>query len=206
VLLAWFPGQEFGGALADVLFGAAEAGGRLPTTWPTSAEGLPSTQPVDGVLTYHECLFVGYRAYDRDGREPLYPFGHGLGYTSWEYVGIEASGNDAAGEDVTVRVRVRNAGTRRGREVVQVYASRPDGAVQRPRRWLVGFAAVEADPGQAVTGEATVSARSLAHWDVESHGWTIEPGTFRLSAGRSSGDLRQSTEIAMPTSTGRGAS
>jgi beta-glucosidase len=78
--------------VADVLLGTTEPGGRLPTTWPASEEGLPSTQPVDGVLTYDEGLFIGYRAYDRDEREPLYPFGHGLGYTNWEYVGIEASG------------------------------------------------------------------------------------------------------------------
>jgi beta-glucosidase len=198
VLLAWFPGQEFGSALADVLLGAAEAGGRLPTTWPASEEGLPSTQPVDGVLSYDEGLFIGYRAYDRDEREPLYPFGHGLGYTTWEYVGIESAGDVTAGEDVIMRVRVRNTGTRRGREVCQVYASRPDGALQRPPRWLVGFAAVEADPGQEVTAEATVSARSLAHWDVGSHSWAVEPGTYLLSAGRSSRDLRQSTTVLNP--------
>ncbi|MDQ3704984.1 MAG: glycoside hydrolase family 3 C-terminal domain-containing protein, partial [Chloroflexota bacterium] len=202
VLLAWFPGQEFGSALADVLLGAAEAGGRLPTTWPASEEGLPSTQPVDGVLSYDEGLFIGYRAYDRDEREPLYPFGHGLGYTTWEYVGIEAAGDATAGEDVTVRVRVRNTGTRLGREVCQVYASRPDSAVQRPPRWLVGFAAVEADPGQEVTVETTVSARGLAHWDVGSHSWAVEPGTYLLSAGRSSRDLRQSNEIALQAARG----
>ena len=201
VLLAWFPGQEFGNALADVLLGDTEAGGRLPTTWPASAEGLPSTQPVDGVLAYDERLFIGYRAYDRDEREPLYPFGHGLGYTTWEYVGIETSGDVAAGEDVAVRVRVRNTGTRRGREVVQVYASRSDSVVQRPPRWLAGFAAAEAEPGEEGEVQVAVPARSLAHWDTESHDWTIEPGTFRLSAGRSSRDLRQSIEIAMPTST-----
>src|SRR5215207_215935 len=195
VLLSWFPGQEFGNALAEVLLGDAEAGGRLPTTWPASAEGLPLTQPVDGVLAYDEGLFIGYRAYDRDEREPLYPFGHGLGYTTWEYVGIEASGDAAAGEDVAVRVRVRNTGNQRGREVCQVYASRPDGAVQRPPRWLVCSATVEADPGQEGTAEAAVSARSLAHWDVESHRWAVERGTYRLSAGRSSRDLRQSIEI-----------
>ena len=81
ILLVWFPGQEFGNALADVLTGAVEPGGRLPTTWPASEDGLPSTTPQDGVLAYDEGLFVGYRAYDRDGREPLFPFGHGLGYT-----------------------------------------------------------------------------------------------------------------------------
>lgn len=203
VLLSWFPGQEFGNALADVLLGDLEPGGRLPTTWPASDERLPSTQPVDGILTYDEGLFVGYRAYDRDGREPLYPFGHGLGYTTWEYVSIEATGNVAAGEDVTVRVRVRNTGARRGREVVQVYASKPDSAVERPPRWLAGFAAVDVDPGEERAVAVEVPARSLAHWDVESHGWTIESGIVQLSTGRSSRDLRHTTEITVPILTGQ---
>jgi beta-glucosidase len=208
VLLSWFAGQEFGSALADVLLGAAEAGGRLPTSWPDAAEGLPSTQPVDGVLTYDEGLFIGYRAYDREAREPRYPFGHGLGYTSWEYLDVEALGEvaaDVAGEDVTVRVRVRNTGTRPGREVVQVYASRPDSAVERPARWLAGFATVDADPGEEMTAEVAVPARSLAHWDVRSHAWALEPGTFQLAVGRSRRDLRLSTEITAPTSTAGGA-
>jgi beta-glucosidase len=172
VLLAWFPGQEFGNALADVLVGAVEPGGRLPTTWPASEEGLPSTQPEDGVLSYHEGLFVGYRAYDRDGRTPLFPFGHGLGYTRWEYVEVEP-GNGR------VTVRLRNAGARRGREVVQVYASRPDSAVERPPRWLAGFAIAEADPGEEIEVDVTIPPRALAHWDG---GWIVEPGEFRFEA------------------------
>jgi beta-glucosidase len=172
ILLAWFPGQEFGNALADVLTGAVEPGGRLPTTWPRSEDGLPSTQPRDGVLDYDEGLFVGYRAYERDGRTPLFPFGHGLGYTRWEYLAVEP----AEGE---VSVRLRNAGGRRGREVVQVYASRPDSAVERPLRWLAGFAVVEADPGEEVEVRVTIPPRALAHWDG---GWTVEPGEFRFEA------------------------
>ena len=172
ILLAWFPGQEFGNALADVLTGAAEPGGRLPTTWPASEEGLPSTQPQNGVLAYDEGLFVGYRAYDRDGRTPLFPFGHGLGYTRWEYLAVEPA-------DGHVTVRLRNAGARRGREVVQVYASRPDSAVERPPRWLAGFAVVEAGPGEEVEVDVTIAPRALAHWDG---GWTVEPGAFRFEA------------------------
>ncbi len=102
---------------------------------------------------------------------------------------------------MTVRVRVRNTGTGRGREVVQVYASRPDSAVQRPRRWLAGFAAVEADPGEERVVEVAIPERSLAYWDDQSHDWTVEPGTFQLSAGRSSRDLRRTTELPTPTST-----
>jgi beta-glucosidase len=189
VLLAWFPGQEFGNALADTLLGAAEPGGRLPTTWPMTEEGLPSTQPAGGVLTYDEGIFVGYRFYDRDGREPRYRFGHGLGYTTWEYTDISARDQASPGAEASVTVRVRNTGARRGREVVQVYASRPESAVERPVRWLAGFAAVEADPGEEVSATVTVPARAFEHWDAEAGGWTVEPGTFGLAAGPSSGVL-----------------
>jgi beta-glucosidase len=189
VLLSWFPGQEFGNALADVLLGDTEPGGRLPTTWPASVDGLPGTQPDGGALTYDEGIFVGYRAHDRDGREPRFAFGHGLGYTPWEYLGIEASPG-------AVRVRLRNAGSRRGREVVQVYASRPGSAVERPPRWLVGFAGVEADPGEEVTVEIAVPPRALAHWDGDAHAFAVEPGDFDIAAGRSSRDLRCSTSVS----------
>jgi beta-glucosidase len=114
VLLTWFPGQEGGGALADVLTGAREPGGRLPTTWPARLEDAPVTEvtPQDGKLVYEEGVFIGYRAWDRSGRQPGFSFGHGLGYTSWAYSSVEASAQRAT-------VRVQNTGSRPGREVVQ---------------------------------------------------------------------------------------
>ncbi|MDA0184633.1 glycoside hydrolase family 3 C-terminal domain-containing protein, partial [Solirubrobacter phytolaccae] len=172
VLLAWFPGQEGGNALADVILGAVEPGGRLPTTWPATEEGLPSVRPVDGVLRYDEGLKVGYRG----DVEPLFPFGHGLGYTSWQYLAMDGA-----------KVRLANTGTRRGREVVQLYASRPGSAVERPARWLAGFAVVEADAGEEVTVDVPLSPRAFQHWDG---GWQTEPGAFVLEAGRSVADLK----------------
>ena len=172
ILLAWFPGQEFGNALADVLTGAVEPGGRMPTTWPKTEEGLPSTRPQNGVLSYDEGLFVGYRAYERDGREPLFAFGHGLGYTTWEYLSLER-------RDGHVVVRVRNTGERRGSEVVQVYASKPDSAIERPSRWLAGFAIAEAGPGEEAEVRVTIDPRVFQHWDA---GWQTEPGEFDLRA------------------------
>lgn len=197
VLIAWFPGQEFGNALADVLLGLVEPGGRLPTTWPSSEEGLPSTRPLDGILSYDEGLLVGYRADERDRPAALYPFGHGLGYTSWEYDWIEAPQEVAPGADVAVAVRVRNTGARRGREVVQLYASRPDGCVQRPARWLAGFAAVEAQAGEAVTATVAAPARAFEHWDAPDGRWRVEHGTFGLAAGGSSAVLPVCTEITV---------
>ncbi|WP_222263191.1 beta-glucosidase family protein [Modestobacter marinus] len=183
VLLVWFPGQEFGNALSDVLLGVTEPGGRTPVTWPADEEGLPSPRPVDGRLSYDEGLFVGYRWYDAEGQRARYRFGHGLGYTTWEYVSAEVAG---PGDDAVVTVRVRNTGARPGREVVRVYASGPDGAVERPERWLVGWAAVDAAPGAEVAATVAVPARALQYWDPSAHRWADEPGHFRLHAGPSS--------------------
>ena len=187
VLICWFGGQELGNALADVLLGLAEPGGRLPTTWPAREEEVPvlSTRPGDGVLEYAEGIHVGYRAWLRAGRDPAYPFGHGLGYTRWEYESLQVAGGEA-------RVRVRNTGARRGREVVQAYLSRPGSAVERPVRWLAGFAVVEADPGEAVEAAVRLEPRAFEHWD---EGWRREPGAFELAVGRSVSDLRLRAEV-----------
>ena len=195
VLLSWFPGQEFGNALADVLLGEVEPGGRLPVTWPVSeGEFLPATRPVDGVVSYDEGLFIGYRAYDRDGRSPLYGFGHGLGYTSWDYLSLDAP-PVIPGEDIALTVRLRNTGTRAGREVVQAYLSKPDSDLARPARWLAGFAVVDAEAGTEAEVELTIRARALEHWDAERHGWAREDGTFRLGVGHSSDDLALEGEV-----------
>jgi beta-glucosidase len=183
-----------------VLLGDREPGGRLPTVWPAADHGhLPSTRPLDGRLVYAESIHVGNCAYDRAGTEPLFPFGHGLGYTTWEYLEVTAPPQvDSDGAVVTVRVR--NTGIRPGREVVQVYASRPDSAVDRPTRWLAGFGTAIAGPGQEVKVEIAVPARTLAHWDGESRAWTIEQGSFHLEVGRSYGDQRLATDVFAPRS------
>jgi beta-glucosidase len=186
VLVTWFGGQEYGNALADVLVGQVEPGGRLPTTWVADEHGLPPVTPVDGTLTYDEGLFFGHRALGRGLPEPLFPFGHGEGYTRWEYVSFAAPAR--AGEPA--RAVVRNAGARRGREVVQVYASWPDSAIERPLHWLVGFAGVEAEAGEEVAVDVEVPLRGLEHWDAETGGWALEGGEVTLSVGRSSTDLR----------------
>jgi beta-glucosidase len=192
VLLTLFPGQEYGDALADVLLGRSEPGGRLPATWPQSPDGLPATMPIDGVLAYTEGLHIGYRHFDRAGREPRFPFGHGLGYTRWEYLAAEVvtpSSLGATGAEAVVRVRLGNAGTRHGFETIQIYASRPDSVVERPVRWLAGFAKAEAPPGTEVIADIVVPHRRLAHWDTATGIWAIEPGDFHLHIGRSSRDV-----------------
>jgi beta-glucosidase len=182
-LLTWFPGQEGGHALADVLTGAAEPGGRMPTTWTgrEPEEGDPSPVPEDGRLVYREGLRVGYRAWPRDGVPPsALPFGSGLGYTTWRYDAVEIV---SAGDGAVARVTLTNTGPRTGSEVVQVYLARPDSAVERPARWLAGFAKVRAGAGRTVTAEVPLPSRVRAHWSVEEHRWTEEPGAFEVHAG-----------------------
>src|SRR4051794_7204666 len=193
VLVSWFPGMEFGNALADVMLGEVEPGGRLPTTWPSALADVPVREvtPTDGRLEYTEGLDIGHRAYVAAGTEPAFWFGHGLGYTTWEYESIAA---DVSGDGGTATVRLRNSGDRRGKQVVQVYASRADSAVARPARWLAGFAVVTAEPGETVEVPVEVHSRALRHWVVGS-GWAVEPGAVTLSVGSSAGRLLASTTV-----------
>jgi beta-glucosidase len=194
ILLTWFPGQEAGNALADILLGRVEPGGRLPTTWPATMADVPvlDTQPVDGRLEYAEGLHVGYRAWLRAETAPAFPFGHGGGYTTWTYLDAEP---EPAGGSPAVRVSLRNSGARHGREVVQLYLARPDSSLERPLLWLGGFAAAEAGPGQTVEVVVPVDRWALRHWDEPAGGWAVEPGRFEVRVGRSVGDLRLATVI-----------
>ena len=199
ILLSWFPGQEFGHALADVLCGRAEPGGRLPTTWPARQADVPvlDTRPVAGRLEYPEGLHVGYRAWARAGTGPAFPFGHGLGYTTWAYQGLEAPAAADPGTEVVARARLANSGPRPGREVVQAYLSRPSSSVERPAFWLAGFAVVHADPGQEVTAELRLAPRAFQHWSPETRSWETEPGPYQLTVGRSSADRPLTAELTI---------
>ncbi|WP_448628345.1 glycoside hydrolase family 3 C-terminal domain-containing protein [Geodermatophilus sp. URMC 64] len=199
VLVAWFPGMEFGNALADVLLGEVEPGGRLPTTWPKAMTDAPvlGTTPADGRLEYAEGLHIGHRGYLAAWTEPAFWFGHGLGYTTWEFESIEAPHSWAFGTEspeLTVTVRLRNTGARRGKQVVQVYASRPESAVDRPACWLAGFAVAHAEPGQTVEVPVQIHRRALRHWD---DGWVVEPGPVVLTAGPSAGEGRASATVTV---------
>jgi beta-glucosidase len=191
VLLTWFPGQEFGNALADVLLGDVEPGGRLPNTWAARDEDVPvwATRPVAGRLEYAEGLHVGYRAWLRSRAAPAYPFGFGLGYTSWSYDAMDAPATISAGRDVSVVVRLRNTGRRPGKEVVQVYLSRPGSTIDRPLLWLAGFGVVRAEPGQEVVTRVRIAARAFQHWSTTERSWQTEPGAFELKVGRCVAEL-----------------
>ncbi|MGI5375109.1 glycoside hydrolase family 3 protein [Streptomyces sp. CA-251387] len=189
VLLSWFPGQEGGAALADVLTGTHEPGGRLPTTW-GSLTDAPVSQvvPADGELPYGEGVFIGYRAWEKEGRVPSYPFGHGLGYTDWTYESAEVEGT-------TVRVRVRNSGERAGREVVQVYLAPSEPDADRPARWLAGFAGVAAGPGETAEAVIEIPRRAFETWDEKTNAWTFVKGSYEIQVGRSIADRRVTATI-----------
>jgi beta-glucosidase len=198
VIYAWLPGQAIGEALADVLLGHAEPGGRLPVTLPAAEADCPvlHAQPRDGRLDYAEGLLIGYRGYDAAGITPMFPFGHGLGYTSWDYESLSGPAQALApGTDAVLRVRVRNSGSRPGREVVQAYVTGAPGNGARPVRVLGAFGSAVAEPGEAAEVTLRVPARIFAVFDEEAGQWSWPPGEFTVQAGRSSRDLRVSVTV-----------
>ena len=199
VLYAWLPGQAIGEALADVLLGVAEPGGRLPVTMPVREADCPVLRavPADGRLGYDEGLLIGYRGYDAAGTTPLFPFGHGLGYTTWSYESLAAGSPVlAAGADLTIGVTVRNTGQRPGREVVQAYVAGP-AADGRPVRVLGAFGSAVAAPGETALVTLTVPARVFARYDEQAAQWIWPSGEFTVAVGRSSRDLGLHTAVTV---------
>jgi len=200
VIYAWLPGQAMGEALADVLLGRAEPGGRLPVTLPARESDSPVLHvvPRDGRVDYAEGLLVGYRGYDAAGIAPMFAFGHGLGYTQWAYESASVDGPaPAPGEDVRIRVVVRNIGPRPGREIVQAYVAGPMAGAGRPVRVLGAFGTAAAAPGERADVVLTVPARAMAVWDQAAGGWAWPRGTFMIEVGRSSRDLRLGVTVTV---------
>jgi beta-glucosidase len=200
VLQMWYPGQEGGWATAALLLGEASPGGKLPVTFPRSEADLPTTKPEQypGVETnngleqwYSEGIFVGYRWYDQRGIEPLFPFGHGLSFTRFEYGGLAVQ---PSGDGFDVSFRMRNAGGMKGAEVPQVYIGPPreplpEGHAVAPQK-LVGFERIELMPGEARMVTVHVEARELSYWSKVENGWVVAPGARAVHVGASSRDIR----------------
>jgi beta-glucosidase len=184
ILLAWYPGMEGGRALADVLLGVAEPGGRLPFVMPAEAADLPHFDPTARTITYDG--WWGQRLFDRDGRASAFPFGFGLGYGRLELQRVELQAVDVAAESAVVEVDVTNPGTRRSGTVVQLYAEAGNGVL--PRRQLVGFTRVILAPGATDRVMVAASLRPLSRRDPATRAWSVVPGTYRLVAAQWSGD------------------
>jgi beta-glucosidase len=197
VIQAWYAGQEQGNALAAVLFGDAAPSGKLPWTLPAAGDRTPITTVeqypgVDGVVTYSEGVFVGYRGYDELEIEPAFPFGHGLSYTSFGYSDLQVSHPSTTAEDVQVSFRLANTGDRVGREVAQVYVGRLPADIPTPLRQLAGFVCVELQPGAEEQLEVTIPRQCLSYWDVAAGGWVTPAGAVEVHVGASSRDIRLS--------------
>ncbi len=188
LLQCWLPGAEWGNALADVLLGDREPGGRLPTTFPVRVEDSPAhtTYPgADGHVEYADGLLMGYRGYDRAGTEPRFCFGHGLSYTTFEYGAVTVEGR-------TVRVEVTNTGQRTGAEVLQIYVHRPAAPRTRPEQELRAFKKVTIAPGSTENIDFDLGDRCFSEWH---DGWQLMPGPYELRIGRSSRDIRLTATI-----------
>ena len=196
ILVTYFGGQEMGNGIVDMLSGASEPGGRLPTTWAQTLEDVPVTnvhasQP-GNFVSYDEGIHIGYRAWLKSGAKPAYPFGHGLGYTTWSFDSVDLPAKVEAGEDFITSISLTNTGLRLGKQVVQIYASRKISAIERPVRWLIGFADTVLAPGESRTVEVPVRGREFANWD---NGWQFEGGTFEIHVGTNVENLELHTSI-----------
>ncbi len=200
-LQLWYPGQEGGRALADVLFGDVSPSGRLPTTVPHRIEDTPGflNYPGEhGRVLYGEGIFIGYRYTETVGREPRFAFGHGLSYTRFDYGALSLDAAEVAiGAPVVARIEIANAGERPGAEVVQVYLRAPESTVARPALALAGFARVDLAPGESRSVEIEIPARVFATWDPLENGWVTEPGRYELVAGSSCRELRASASLQL---------
>jgi len=206
VLEAWYGGMEAGRAIADILFGDVNPSGKLPVTFPKKlsdspahASGSKRTWPGEhGKVYYDEGIFVGYRHFDKNGIEPLFPFGHGLSYTTFEYSSVKVDKANLAGDEgCKVSVDVKNAGMRAGAEVVQLYVQDVDSSLPRPPKELKGFQKIFLQPGEKKSVTFDIGKADLSFYDEKQGNWVAEPGKFVLHVGSSSRDIRGSVEITL---------
>jgi beta-glucosidase len=206
---AWYPGQEGGTAIADVLFGKHNPEGKLPVSFDRSWQDDPSYlyyYPLKGADTklhvvennhppadlniqhvkYDDKLMVGYRYWTTSGKQPLFPFGFGLSYTTFSLANLHVPETATSGTNISVSFDVTNTGSVEGAEVAQLYVSDPSAKVKRPERELKGFAKVTLAPGQTRSVTIPLDARSFSYWDESKHNWTIDPGKFTILVGDSS--------------------
>ena len=194
VVQAWYGGQFAGPAIGEILFGMQNPSGKLPVTFPKQWSDSPAYGHYPGEnlhVAYEEGVYVGYRGFDQRNVEPLFPFGHGLSYTKFDYSGLKITpAKIAAGQQVEVTIEVRNAGSRAGAEVVQLYVHDVKSSVDRPVKELKGFRRVMLDPGEARNVSFTLDKSALSFYSAAKDEWVAEPGAFEVWIGASSRDIR----------------
>ena len=192
VLQAYYPGMEGGNAIARILFGDVNPSGKLSVTYPKRIEDTPAFNNYPGgrEVSYGEGIFVGYRLYDLREIEPLFPFGHGLSYTNFDYLPINI-GYAKKTFPITVRVSVKNTGPYSGKEVVQLYMTDWMSSLPRPPKELKGFRKIDLQPGETKEVAFELDERSFSFYDPQQKKWRWEPGEFEVGIGSSSRDIRQ---------------
>jgi beta-glucosidase len=186
IVQAWYPGQNGGTAIADVLFGRVNPSGRLPVTFYRSTEDLPA----------FEDYSMSNRTYRYFSGKPLYPFGHGLSYTHFTYGPMETVSKEVRADGtVSVRLDVKNTGKRDGDEVAQLYVKRVKSASDDPVRSLAAFQRFHLAAGASTTVRFEIPAAALRHWDAGQSRYVVDPGEFEILAGASAGDIRQTARM-----------
>lgn len=199
ILEMYLGGQAVGGAACDLIFGKVNPSGKLAETFPEKLSDNPSFISFPGEMDdvqYREGIFVGYRYYDHKQIEPLFPFGHGLSYTTFEYSDIKLSSNAInADDELTVSVKVTNTGKVEGKEVVQLYVTDKESSLIRPVKELKGFEKVSIKPGESKNVMFKLDKRAFAFYSEAAHDWLVEEGDFIISVGSSSKDIRLTDEV-----------
>ena len=203
LLHAWYPGQEGGNALADILFGDANPSAKLPVTFEARKQDNPAYKfypSSDGgaSVRYEEGVYVGYRGYDHFGIVPLFPFGFGLSYTEFEYANLQIGAEESDG-DVAVSFDLTNVGKRAGAEIAELYVQPEHPAIDRPPRELKGFEKVYLAPGESKHVSMKLNERSFAYFDPIKSEWKVDPGVYEVVVGASSRDLRIKRSFELKT-------
>jgi beta-glucosidase len=201
VLQTWYLGQEAGNAIADILFGDVNPSGKLPTTFPKRLEDNPSFLNFpgeNGEVLYGEGIYVGYRYYDKKDIEPLFPFGHGLSYTSFDYSDLTISERSISEKgEIDISFVVKNTGPVAGKEIVQLYIRDLESRLPRPDKELKAFKKIALQPGESKTVMFTLDSQALTYYDPSIPGWVAEPGEFELLIGASSRDIKISNSFSL---------
>jgi beta-glucosidase len=198
ILQCWFPGQEFGNSLADILFGKTNPSGKLPTTFPKTLPDTPAYSSYPGKdlqMDYEEGLYIGYRWYDKENIEPLFPFGHGLSYTSFEYSNLRAIPPKGESSVAAFELDVKNSGDKEGKEIIQGYIGVSNSQIDRPLKELKKFEKIHLNPGESKKVKFELTERDLSFWNIETHSWQVEPAEYVFEVGASATDIREQATV-----------
>ena len=202
IIEAWYPGQEGGTALAEIVFGETNPSGRLPATFERRWEDNPVhdsyyLEPGTNKVVYKEGVFVGYRGYEKNRTKPLFPFGHGLSYTTFSYSKLSVTPGSSMDGKVTIAFDVTNTGKREGADVAQVYVGDTHAKVPRPAKELKGFSKVFLKPGETKHLSVALDRRAFAYYDASAKEWRAEPGDYDILVGRSSEQIELRRKVAL---------